>query len=217
MLAQVINAFEFQPGHRRSSWFFSVPQGECRYSALKYATTAFSSIVSISMNVIILSYRRWLSCGLLRLVVWWKFTYVSEAMIRLDDGGSKHLWNVGKLLPDCTAQQQPEDSHLHTRRRENLKYYPLISFELITSTFGTMLLNVILPIHMSFYYKQVKNEQVGAAVSRLHADIARSTMLIVVSMVFIRPTKRMSRWCLEKFHDHFLPYAHYSTHKSRPT
>jgi hypothetical protein len=22
-----------------------------------------------------------------------------------DDGGSKHLWNVGKLLPDYTAQQ----------------------------------------------------------------------------------------------------------------
>jgi hypothetical protein len=29
-----------------------------------------------------------------------------------DDGGSKHLWNVGKLLSDYTAQCR-EDSHLH--------------------------------------------------------------------------------------------------------
>jgi hypothetical protein len=32
---------------------------------------------------------------------------------RPDDGGSKDLWNVGKLLPDYTA--------LRTHRRENLK------------------------------------------------------------------------------------------------
>jgi hypothetical protein len=24
---------------------------------------------------------------------------------RPDDGGSKYLWNVGKLLPDCTAER----------------------------------------------------------------------------------------------------------------
>jgi hypothetical protein len=34
-----------------------------------------------------------------------------------DDGGSKDLWNVGKFLPDYN----PEDSHLRTHRRENLK------------------------------------------------------------------------------------------------
>jgi hypothetical protein len=28
-----------------------------------------------------------------------------------DDGGSKHLWNFGKLVPDYTAQQ-PKNSHL---------------------------------------------------------------------------------------------------------
>jgi hypothetical protein len=75
---------------------------------------------------------------------------------RPDDGGSKDLWNVGKLLPDYTALQprrepssgdialmmeaertsetlvniyqttwryNPEDSHLRTHRRENLKSY----------------------------------------------------------------------------------------------
>jgi hypothetical protein len=54
---------------------------------------------------------------------------------RPDDEGSKHLWNVGKLLPDYTAQhprRQPSSyslpwepqillSHLHTSRRECLK------------------------------------------------------------------------------------------------
>jgi hypothetical protein len=66
-----------------------------------------------------------------------------------DDGGSKDLWNVGKLLPDYTALQSliapmmeaartsetlvnffqatrlynPEDSHRHTHRHENLKSY----------------------------------------------------------------------------------------------
>jgi hypothetical protein len=34
---------------------------------------------------------------------------------------SKHL---DKLLPDYTANN-PEDSHLHTRRREDLKYHKL--------------------------------------------------------------------------------------------
>jgi hypothetical protein len=39
---------------------------------------------------------------------------------RPDDGGSKDLSNVGKLLPDYT-RYNPEDSHLHAHRRENLK------------------------------------------------------------------------------------------------
>jgi hypothetical protein len=44
---------------------------------------------------------------------------------RPDDGGSKDLWNVGNLLPDYTALH-PEDSHLRTHRRENLKSYYVI-------------------------------------------------------------------------------------------
>jgi hypothetical protein len=36
------------------------------------------------------------------------------------DGGNNHLWNVGKLVPDRTAQH-PKDSCLHTRRPESLK------------------------------------------------------------------------------------------------
>jgi hypothetical protein len=41
--------------------------------------------------------------------------------VRPDDGGSKHLWNVGKLLPDYTARNNLKDSYLYTRRRKNLK------------------------------------------------------------------------------------------------
>jgi hypothetical protein len=90
----------------------------------------------------------------------------SSGSHRPDVGGSKHLWNVGKLLPDYMAQQprrqpssysppwqpeislmteaastsetsvnfyqipwsnNPEDSHLHTRRRENLKSHKAYS------------------------------------------------------------------------------------------
>jgi hypothetical protein len=44
---------------------------------------------------------------------------------------SQYLWNVDKLLPDYTAlnlednqpSSNPEDNHLQTRRRENLKSY----------------------------------------------------------------------------------------------
>jgi hypothetical protein len=35
------------------------------------------------------------------------------------DGGRKHPWNVGKFLPDYTAQHV--NRHSHARRRENLK------------------------------------------------------------------------------------------------
>jgi hypothetical protein len=42
---------------------------------------------------------------------------------RPDDGGSNDFWNVGKILPDTTRCYNPEDIHLHTHRRENLKSY----------------------------------------------------------------------------------------------
>jgi hypothetical protein len=41
-----------------------------------------------------------------------------------DDGGIKHLWNVGKLLPYYTAQH-PRRQSLHTRRHDNLKSHKL--------------------------------------------------------------------------------------------
>jgi hypothetical protein len=47
-------------------------------------------------------------------------THASPLLTRFllgDDGGSMHICNVGKLLPNYTAQQ-PKYSHLHTRRRE---------------------------------------------------------------------------------------------------
>jgi hypothetical protein len=45
---------------------------------------------------------------LLRLVVRYKFTDVSEVLVRAifkAMSNNKHLWNVGKLLPEYTAQQ----------------------------------------------------------------------------------------------------------------
>jgi hypothetical protein len=42
---------------------------------------------------------------MLHPVVWYKFTDDSEVLaVHPDVGSSKNLWNVGKLLPDYTAQ-----------------------------------------------------------------------------------------------------------------
>jgi hypothetical protein len=69
---------------------------------------------------------RWLSSGLYRRVVWYKFSDISEVLpasiIRVthrpNDRGSQYLRNVCKLLPDQTARKTA--SHFHTRRTENL-------------------------------------------------------------------------------------------------
>jgi hypothetical protein len=62
-------------------------------------------------------------------VLSWMSTDVSEVRAasiirtvshRPDDGGSTHLRNVGRH-PIKTRQYIPEDSELHTRRRENFK------------------------------------------------------------------------------------------------
>jgi hypothetical protein len=73
-----------------------------------------------SRNVVI---RRWLYSGLLRCVVWLKFTYFSEvlaasvirAMMR-----QQAPWNIGKLY-QTARRNNPENNHLHTRRLENSK------------------------------------------------------------------------------------------------
>jgi hypothetical protein len=38
----------------------------------------------------------------------------STSRRRPKDGGSKHIWNVGKLLPDC-RWNNPEDNHLQAK------------------------------------------------------------------------------------------------------
>jgi hypothetical protein len=48
-------------------------------------------------------------------------THVSLHVQLLDDGGSKHFWNFGKLLPNYHSTSPHGDSHLLTRHRENLK------------------------------------------------------------------------------------------------
>jgi hypothetical protein len=45
---------------------------------------------------------------------------VDRRFIIPDDGGSMHLWNVGRQL-FYTAVHPEDNSELHTRRRENLK------------------------------------------------------------------------------------------------
>jgi hypothetical protein len=73
-----------------------------------------------------------LPCGVLCRVVWYKSNDVSDvptasitrAMIHCpDDGGSKHLWHFGKLLPDYTAQHPTR--HHHTRCSKNLNLIEL--------------------------------------------------------------------------------------------
>jgi hypothetical protein len=41
-----------------------------------------------------------------------------------DNGGSNHLWNVGKLLPHYAAQRAKHHIYIR-RRRENLKSHTL--------------------------------------------------------------------------------------------
>jgi hypothetical protein len=61
---------------------------------------------------------RWLSFGMFNRVVWYKFIDILDvlaasiirAMNSPDDGGSKHLWDVGKLIPDHTAQHPRRES-----------------------------------------------------------------------------------------------------------
>jgi hypothetical protein len=42
-------------------------------------------------------------------------------MFRPDGGGSKHLWNVGRFVPDYRVQRGKTAYRLHTRRFEGLK------------------------------------------------------------------------------------------------
>jgi hypothetical protein len=53
----------------------------------------------------------------LKMAALWDITLCS---LRVDDGGNKHLLNVGQLLGDYTAQYS-RSLYLQTRRRENLK------------------------------------------------------------------------------------------------
>jgi hypothetical protein len=57
------------------------------------------------------------------LIVLMEEVSTSETSVNLyeaNDRGSKHLWNVGKLLPEYVSQH-PKDTRLHSRRLENLK------------------------------------------------------------------------------------------------
>jgi hypothetical protein len=52
------------------------------------------------------------------MTVFWEAAPCSLVEIPLSRRlGSKHLWNDGQFI----QRNIPEDSHLHTRRRENLK------------------------------------------------------------------------------------------------
>jgi hypothetical protein len=77
---------------------------------------------------------RWLSSELFRRVVWSHHP---------DDGGSKHLWNIGKRLPDYKAQQprrQPSSYNKNCR-----KYYSLVW---IGWTYALLLLEFYMSLHI---------------------------------------------------------------------
>jgi len=63
-----------------------------------------------------------------------------------------HLWNVG-LVNETTRRYMPERSHLHTRRRENLKSHTLIqftSYHFIQELFSHTPRSLKLCMHFSF-------------------------------------------------------------------
>jgi hypothetical protein len=74
---------------------------------------------------------RWLSSGLLRRAIWLTFTDVSEVLaasiIRalMMEAASTSEKSVN--FNQTTLRNNPEDSHLHTRRRENLKFHRIYS------------------------------------------------------------------------------------------
>jgi hypothetical protein len=60
----------------------------------------------------------WLSSGIQRGVVSWILTDVSGVLATVITRDSKHIWNVGQILRNYTAQHPRE--HLNTRHSENL-------------------------------------------------------------------------------------------------
>jgi hypothetical protein len=61
---------------------------------------------------------------MLRRVVWWKFTDFSEVLtvsIRALTMDAASTFETSVNFYQTTWRNIPEDSHLHTRRRENLK------------------------------------------------------------------------------------------------
>jgi hypothetical protein len=68
-------------------------------SAVKRKTWPCSGL-DMTFEILTAASIKWPSSGLLRHVVWWKFTDS-----RPEDRGSRHLWSVGKLIPYYTAQQ----------------------------------------------------------------------------------------------------------------
>jgi hypothetical protein len=58
----------------------------------------------------------WLSSGLLRRVVWWKLTDALNMEAVSISETSVHIYQTAR-------RNNPEESHLHICRRENLKYY----------------------------------------------------------------------------------------------
>jgi hypothetical protein len=85
----------------------------------------------INLSAKIVSYKetviyvlRWLFAGMLHCVVWYKLTVVSEVLtasthLPVDEAASTSETLVN--FYQTTRRYNPEDSHLHAGRRENLK------------------------------------------------------------------------------------------------
>jgi hypothetical protein len=69
------------------------------------------------------SLQRWLSSGLLRLVVWWKVTNVSAVLTASIIRVMMKATSTSETLENFyqpTRRYKPEDRHFYTRRRKNL-------------------------------------------------------------------------------------------------
>jgi hypothetical protein len=99
-----------------------------------------------------------------------------------DDGGSKHLWNVGKLLPDYTAQQP---------RRQPSSYSPPWEFKNPTTFFRTIVLK--------YPTKCLR----ATRISQWHGH------LLNVPWVTPRSDNTLARWqtdyCVRTYSTHVLP------------
>jgi hypothetical protein len=82
-------------------------------------------------------FTRWFSSGLLRRVVWKKSTDVSEVLATVTIALIIEAANTYETSADfyrTARRSKPEDSHLHSRRREDLKSQSFTSFLSTSST-----------------------------------------------------------------------------------
>jgi hypothetical protein len=103
----------------------------------------------------------------LKIAVFW----VVAPMSRPDDGGSKDLWNVGKLLPDYTVLQP---------RRQQSAYSPPWEPQILISTVYHSLMSYFIGNNMLFPAKNYSTSP------------SRNILIRSVKVILLPSTQRMS-------------------------